>query len=214
MASPYSEGRVRYGHGRKIGKGNGKETNLGDVPLHAVRDHPALPQRRPVPFHDGVLGLVIDGRVGRAVVHARLARDDHVALETAEHGATDDGGPGIHGLHHLDGWPLAGVDVGGGRALAVGGRRGAGEVVLEAAVEVVALAEPADEDDARDDAAFGAEGVDLPLDEVADLLHDGLKDFLDLVGRHDEESRVEADCFVVWEAGEPGRVSRGLGSGL
>ena len=187
MASPYSEGRVRYGHGRKIGKGNGKETNLGDVPLHAVRDHPALPQRRPVPFHDGVLGLVIDGRVGRAVVHARLARDDHVALEAAQHGAAHDGGPRVHGLHHLDGRPLAEVDVGGGRPLAVGRRR-AGEVVLEPAVEVVALAEAADEDDARDNASLGAERVDLPLDEVADLLHDGLKDFLDLVGRHDEEA--------------------------
>jgi hypothetical protein len=81
-------------------------------------------------------------------------------------------------------------------------------VVLEAAVEVVALAEAADEDDARDGAALGAKRVDLPLDEVADLLDDGVKDVLDLLGVHDEESRVEAGFFVVGEAGESGRVSQ------
>jgi hypothetical protein len=77
-------------------------------------------------------------------------------------------------------------------------------VVLEPAVQVVALAEPADEDDARDDAALGAERVDLALDEVADLLDDGVEDVLDLLGRHDEEARVEAGFFVVGEAGEAG----------
>lgn len=48
-------------------------------------------------------------------MHARLAREDHVALETAQDGAADDGGPGVDGLHHLDGGPLREVDVGVGR---------------------------------------------------------------------------------------------------
>lgn len=72
--------------------------------------------------------------------------------------------------------------------LAVGGRRGAGEVRLELAVQVLALAEAADEDDARHDAAFGAQAVDLSLDEVADLLDDGVEDVLDLLGGHDHEA--------------------------
>jgi hypothetical protein len=36
------------------------------------------------------------------------------------------------------------------------------------------------------------------LDEVADLLHDGLEDVLDLRRRHYQEARVQADFFVVW----------------
>ena len=95
------------------------------------------------------------------------------------------------------------LGVGVSRALAVGrGRAAAGEVALEAAVQVVGLAEAADEDDARDDAALGAQVVDLALDKVADFFDDGVEDVFDLVGRHDEEARVQPGFFVVGEAGE------------
>lgn len=80
-------------------------------------------------------------------------------------------------------------------------------MVPEAAVEIVALAEAANEDDARDNAPFGADGVDLALDKVADLLDHGLEDVFDLVRCHNEESRVEAGVFIVRETGEPGKVS-------
>ena len=72
-------------------------TNLSNVPLHAVAHHPALPQRAPVALADGVLVLVVDGGVRGAVVHARLAADDHVALEAAQHGV-----PTV-GYHHAAG---------------------------------------------------------------------------------------------------------------
>lgn len=212
MASPF---RLRQ-HWRKKGEVGGG-TYLGDMPLHAVRDHPALPQRRPVALGDRVLVLVVHGRVRRAVVHARLARDDHVALEAAEHGAAHDGRPRVDGLHDLarGEFLLDGGRAGVRRPLAVRRRRRAGKVRLELAVQVLALAEAADEDDARHDAALGAQAVDLPLDEVADLLDDRVENVLDLLGGHDHEARVESGLIVVGEAGEAeSMVSHGLGGSV
>lgn len=67
----------------------------------------------------------------------------------------------------------------------------------ETSVEVVALSEPAHEDDAGHDASFGAKAIDLALDEIADLLDHGLEDVLDLLCRQYEEARVEAGILVV-----------------
>lgn len=70
------------------------------MPLHAVADHPALPQGAPVALADAVLVLVVDGRVRRPVVHPGLAADDHVALEAAQDGAADHGCPRVYGLYN------------------------------------------------------------------------------------------------------------------
>lgn len=146
-----------------------------------------------------MLLLVVDRRVRRPVVHPALPANNHVPLQAPQHRAPHDGRPRVHRLHDLYGRARARVR----RPLAVGRRRDGGdEVRLEAAVEVVALPEAADEDNARDHAALGAEVVDLALDEVAHLADDGLEDVLDLLGRHDEEARVEARFFVIGEAGE------------
>lgn len=182
-------------------------TYLGNMPLHPVTNHPAFPQRAPIPFADAVLILVVDGRVGRAVVHARLATDNHVALEPAQHCAADYRRPGIHRLHDLD-VAISVVGRDGGRVcrpLGVRWRRGTREVPLEPPVQVIALPEAADKYDAGHDAALVAEAVYLALDEVADLLGDGLEDAFDLLGCHDEEAAVDSCLFVVGETREPMR---------
>lgn len=173
------------------------------MPLHSVTDHPPLPQRRPVPLRHRVLLLVVHSRIRRAIVHSRLSGYDHVTFQAAQNRAADDGRPGVYRLHHLHRGPLSHVDVGLGGSLAIGRGGGAGEVSLELAVEVVALSEATDEDDARDDPPQRAEVVDLTLDEFADFFDDGVEDFFDLVGCHDEEARVEAGFFVVGKAGKP-----------
>lgn len=131
--------------------------------------------------------LVKHCRIARAVVHPCLARNNHIPLQAAQHRAADHRGPRVHGLHDLDGPELAGPALAERvrRPFAVRWRGGAREVGLEAPVEVVRLAEAADEDDARDDATLGTEAIDLALDEIADLLHDGLEDVFDLGGCHD-----------------------------
>lgn len=90
-----------------------------------------------------------------------------------------------------------------GRDLGIGRRRSrAGEVALELAVQVIALAEAADQDDARDGLPLVAQVVDLSLDEVTDFLDDGVEDVFDLGRAHDHEAAVETNFFVVGEAGE------------
>lgn len=69
------------------------------------------------------------------------------------------------------------------RHLGVWGRRlRTREVCLEPPVQVVALAEAADEDDARHDAALAAQAIHLALHEVAHFLDDRLEDVLDFGG--------------------------------
>lgn len=75
-------------------------------------------------------------------------------------------------------------------------------MLLERAVEVVTLAKAANQNDARDGLALGAQVVDLPLDEVADLFDDGVEDVFDLGRGHHEETTVETDFFVIGETGE------------
>jgi hypothetical protein len=75
-------------------------------------------------------------------------------------------------------------------------------VALQPAVEIVALAEATNEDNARDDASIGAEAVDLALHEIAHFLDDWFKYFLNLRGRHDQEARVEPCLFVIGKTRE------------
>lgn len=176
---------------------------LGNMPLHTIAHHPPLPQRTPVSVADAVFLFIVHGSVGRAVVHARLSADDHVALEPAQDRAAHDGRPGIQRLHDLDGPVLADrASHGVRRALRV--RRGcaAREVALQALVEVFALPEAAYEHDARDDAAFAAQAVHLALHEVTDLLDHGLKDVLDLRGCQDQKPGVETRFLVVGQSRE------------
>ena len=106
-------------------------THLGDMPLHAVADHPALPEGTPVALADIVLVLVVDGGVGGAVVEAGLAADDHVALDAAEHGAANDGGPGVHGLHDLDGGVAVAAVLPPGACVGVSVYGGGGSAVVK-----------------------------------------------------------------------------------
>jgi hypothetical protein len=73
---------------------------------------------------------------------------------------------------------------------------------LHLAVQIVALSESADQHDAADHAPLSSDRVHLAVDERYDLFHHRLEDLLDLIGRHDEEARIEAGFFVVWKPGE------------
>jgi hypothetical protein len=44
-----------------------EEDALGDMSLHAVRDHPPLPQRRPVVLGDRMLAFLVHGRIRHPV---------------------------------------------------------------------------------------------------------------------------------------------------
>lgn len=175
---------------------------LCNVPLHPIRDHPPLPQWTPVPVAHAMLLLIEHRRIARPVVHPSLARNNHISFEPAQHSATHNRRPRIHGLHDLDARSAAGSTQRMCRPLTVWRRRSARKARFEAAVQVVRLAKAADEDDARDGAAFGAQSVDLTLYEVADFLDDGIEDVLDLGGCHDHKTAVDSDFFVVCETWE------------
>lgn len=185
-----------------------QSTHLGNVPLHPIRHHPSLPQRRPVPLAHRVLLLVVHRRKRRAVVHPRLARDDHVALQAPEHRAAHHRRPRVHWLHHLDRPDVLRRGRGGvRRPLAVRGRRRARKVRLEPPVQVVALPEAAHQHDTRHDAALGSEALHLALHQIAHFLDHRLKNFLDLLRTHHHEARIEASLFVIRETGEAAVVS-------
>jgi len=186
------------------------KTNLGNMPLHPITNHPPLPQRTPIPLPHRMLILVIHRRIARPVVIPTLPTNHHAALQPPQHGSPHHRRPRIHRLHDLHARAIQRlVRLRMRRAHAVRRRGRAAEVRLQPLVEVVALAEAADEHDAADDAAGGADAGDLALHEVADLLDDGLEDVLDLRGRHDEEAAVDAGGLVVGQPRE-GHVDLGV----